>query len=117
VDGDPARLHQIITNVLTNAQKFTPPGGSIHVELTKTDTIAIVRVTDTGIGIPDEDQALIFDRFWRGRDSEQVPGTGVGLAVVAELVRAHHGSVAVDSKVGRGTTMSLEFPRAGAHVG
>jgi signal transduction histidine kinase len=117
VDGDPVRLHQVITNVLTNAQKFTPAGGSIEVELTKTATTARLLISDTGIGIPEEDRPQVFERFSRGRNAERASGTGVGLAVVAQLVRAHRGTVELDSEIGRGTTIILEFPRAATRDG
>jgi two-component system, OmpR family, sensor histidine kinase BaeS len=110
IEGDPVRLHEMITNVLTNAQKFTAPGGRIDVELTRGGSTATLRIADTGIGIPEPDRAHIFERFWRGRNSDNIPGTGIGLAVVAELVRAHGGTVVVDSQVGLGTTVTLEFP-------
>jgi signal transduction histidine kinase len=110
VDGDPVRLHQVITNVLTNAQKFTPAGGRIDIELTRAHDTAVLRITDNGIGIPEPDQDRIFERFWRGRNSAKASGTGIGLAVVAELVRAHGGRIGVESAVGVGTTMVLEFP-------
>lgn len=116
IEGDPVRLHETITNVLTNAQKFTAPGGRIDVELTKGGSIATLRIADTGIGIPEPDRAHIFERFWRGRNSENIPGTGIGLAVVAELVRAHSGTVVVDSQVGLGTTVTLEFPLAESRI-
>jgi signal transduction histidine kinase len=117
VDGDPVRLHQVITNLLTNAQKFTPAGGRIDVDLRKAEGTATLRISDTGIGIPEEDRTQIFERFWRGHNAETASGTGVGLAVVAELVRAHHGTIAVESEVGIGTTMVLEFPLAAMSVG
>jgi signal transduction histidine kinase len=117
IDGDPIRLHQVITNVLTNAQKFTPPGGRIAVELTATEGKATLRISDTGIGIPEADRTEIFGRFWRGHNAAKASGTGVGLAVVAELVRAHHGMITVESEVGVGTTMILEFPLAAVPAG
>jgi two-component system, OmpR family, sensor histidine kinase BaeS len=116
VDGDPVRLHQAVTNVLTNAQKFTPAGGRVDVALSTAEGVATLRITDTGIGIPEPDRDQIFERFWRGSNSDKAPGTGIGLAVVAQLVGAHGGTVAVDSKVGVGTTITLEFPLAAATV-
>lgn len=112
IDGDPVRLHQVVTNVLTNAQKFTPAGGRVDVSLCTVEGVATLRVADTGIGIPESDRAQIFERFWRGSNSDKAPGTGVGLAVVAQLVHAHRGTVTIDSQVGVGTTVTLEFPVA-----
>lgn len=117
IDGDPVRLHQAITNVLTNAQKFTPAGGRINVDLTSRSGRARLAVSDTGPGISGEDQAHIFERFWRGRNAGSTAGSGIGLAVVAQLVDAHGGSVAVDSQPGIGTSIVLSFPLVGATPG
>ncbi len=116
VDGDPVRLHQVITNVLTNAQKFTPAGGRVDVALSSAGGVVSLRIADTGIGIPAADRDQIFERFWRGRNSDKASGTGIGLAIVAQLVRAHRGAVMVDSEVGVGTTVTLEFPAAAART-
>lgn len=112
IEGDAVRLHQVITNVLVNAEKFTPAGGRIDVELTSGSGQATLRITDTGIGIPAEDQQRVFERFWRGGNADSAAGSGVGLAVVATLMEAHDGSVAIDSEVGVGTSVSLTFPLA-----
>jgi two-component system sensor histidine kinase BaeS len=112
VDGDPVRLHQVITNVLTNAVKFTPPGGHIDVQLGHVGGSAELRVTDDGVGIPAADQPRIFDRFWRGSNAESTPGSGVGLAIVSELIRAHRGDVRVQSESETGTTVVLSLPLA-----
>jgi two-component system sensor histidine kinase BaeS len=114
IDGDPVRLHQAITNVLTNAQKFTPAGGQISVDLTSGSGRARLVISDTGPGIPSEDQPHIFERFWRGDNAGKAAGSGIGLAVVAQLVKAHGGSVTVDSRLGIGTSVVLSFPLSGA---
>lgn len=110
IEGDPARLHQVVTNVLGNAAKFTSAGGRIHVVVTRDDGSALLRVSDTGPGIAVEDQSHVFQRFWRGPNSDRTTGSGVGLAVVAELVAAHHGRVDLRSEVGVGTTVTISFP-------
>lgn len=110
IEGDAVRLHQVITNVIVNAEKFTPAGGRIDVELTSGSGLAILRIADTGIGISAEDQQHVFERFWRGGNAETVAGSGIGLAVVATLMEAHGGSVAIESQVGAGTTVSMTFP-------
>jgi signal transduction histidine kinase len=112
IEGDSVRLHQVITNVLVNAEKFTPAGGRIDVELTSGSGHGTLRIVDTGIGISAEDQQHVFERFWRGGNGETAAGSGVGLAVVATLMEAHGGSVAIDSQVGAGTSFSLTFPLA-----
>ena len=112
IQGDAVRLHQVITNILVNAEKFTPAGGRIDVELTSRSGQATLRIADTGVGISAEDRPHVFERFWRGANAEKAAGSGVGLAVVATLVDAHGGSVAIDSEVGAGTAISLTFPLA-----
>jgi signal transduction histidine kinase len=112
IEGDAARLHQVVTNVLVNAEKFTPSGGRIDVELTARSREATLRIVDTGVGIADEDQPHVFERFWRGTNADRATGSGVGLAVVATLVKAHGGRVAIDSQIGKGTSVSLTFPLA-----
>jgi two-component system, OmpR family, sensor histidine kinase BaeS len=112
IEGDAVRLHQVITNVLVNAEKFTPPGGGVDVELTNRSGQATLRIADTGIGISPEDQPHVFERFWRGANAERATGSGVGLAVVATLMEAHGGTVAIDSQVGAGTSVALTFPLA-----
>jgi signal transduction histidine kinase len=114
IDGDPARLHQATTNILVNAMKFTPAGGSIEVAVTAVDGVARLAVRDTGVGIDADDQLHVFDRFWRGRNASEVAGSGIGLSVVAELVRAHHGTVEIDSELGHGTTVTVSIPLAAA---
>jgi two-component system sensor histidine kinase BaeS len=116
IDGDPVRLHQVITNVMTNAEKFTPAGGRIDVDLTTVDGAVSLRIADTGIGISEQDRPHVFERFWRGRNSDRASGSGIGLAVVAELVRAHGGTVGVETQVDTGTTMVLAFPLAAMRV-
>jgi two-component system sensor histidine kinase BaeS len=110
--ADPGRLHQIITNLLTNALKFTPPGGHVTLRTGLDDGNAVLQVTDTGVGIPDDELPHIFDRFWRGQGAARVSGSGIGLSVAAELARAHGGQLTASSQQGHGTEMTLSIPRA-----
>ncbi len=110
--ADPHWLHQVITNLLTNALKFTPAGGHVTVSTGPSGADAILQVSDTGPGIPAEDLPRIFDRFWRGQQAAQVSGSGIGLAVAAELAQAHDGRLTASSQLGRGTEMTLTLPRA-----
>ena len=110
--ADAGRLHQVITNLLTNALKFTPAGGRVTVRAGPSGAEAALQVSDTGPGIPAEELPRIFDRFWRGRGAAHVSGTGVGLAVAAELASAHGGSLAAHSSPGHGAQLTLTLPRA-----
>lgn len=112
VRGDKNRLHQVMTNLLTNAVKFTPSGGSVRVSVGVQDRLATIVVADTGRGIPREDIMHVFDRFWRGPAVRQTTGSGVGLAVVQELVRAHNGDVSVTSEEGHGARFVVTIPAA-----
>ena len=113
--ADPHWLHQVITNLLTNAQKFTPAGGRVTISTGPSGTEAVLRVTDTGPGIPADDLPRIFDRFWRGQQAAQVSGSGIGLAVAADLAQAHGGRLTARSEFegpDHGTEMTLTLPAA-----
>jgi two-component system, OmpR family, sensor histidine kinase BaeS len=110
--GDPRWLHQVITNLLTNALKFTPADGQVTIAAGSAGADAVLTVTDTGTGIPADELPRIFDRFWRGRQAAQTSGSGIGLAVAAELTRAHGGQLTATSQSGHGTQMTLTLPRA-----
>ena len=112
IDADQRWLHQVITNLLTNALKFTAAGGRVAVEAGPTGSKAVLTVTDTGTGIPADELPRIFDRFWRGRQAMQLSGSGIGLAVAAELARAHDGQLTARSQPGQGTEMTLTLRRA-----
>jgi two-component system, OmpR family, sensor histidine kinase BaeS len=110
--ADPRWLHQLVMNLLTNALKFTPEGGQVTVEVRPAGPDAVLTVADTGIGIPADEVPHVFDRFWRGRQAAQISGSGIGLAVAAELAQAHGGNLAASSEPGQGTVMTLTLPRA-----
>ena len=112
--ADRGRLHQVITNLLTNALKFTPSGGRVTVRAGPAGAgpCAVLEVTDTGPGIPADELPRIFDRFWRGRGAGHVSGSGIGLAVAAELARAHGGRLDAHSEPGHGARLTLTLPRA-----
>jgi two-component system, OmpR family, sensor histidine kinase BaeS len=110
--ADPGRLHQVITNLLSNALKFTPPGGQVRISLSRDGGQARLDVSDTGPGITPDDQPHVFDRLWRGASAGQTAGTGIGLAVAAELARAHDGSIEVASEPGFGSRFTLILPLA-----
>ena len=108
--GDPRWLHQVATNLLSNALKFTPSGGSVTIADRRDGPNAVLEVTDTGIGIPAGELPHIFDRFWRGRGAAQTSGSGIGLAIAAELARAHGGELTASSQPGQGTRITLTLP-------
>ena len=110
--ADPHWLHQVITNLLTNALKFTPAGGHVTISTGPSGAEAVLQVTDTGAGIAADDLPLIFDRFWRGQQATQISGSGIGLAVAAEVAQAHGGRLTASSELGRGTQMTLTLPGA-----
>ena len=110
--ADPRWLHQVAANLLGNALKFTPPGGHVTIATRQAGRDAVLEVTDTGIGIPPGELPRIFDRFWRGQGAAHTSGSGIGLAIAAELARAHGGDLTAASEPGHGTTVTLTLPRA-----
>jgi signal transduction histidine kinase len=114
IDGDEGRLGQVLDNLLSNALKFTPPGGTVEVRLFDADDGVHLEVADTGMGISEEDQTQLFERFFRTSEatSSAIQGTGLGLSIVAAIVEAHGGSIGVDSEVGFGTTFTILLPAA-----
>lgn len=110
--GDPRMIQRILANLLDNAIKYTPSGGSVKVSLSAIDDgEALVTVQDTGMGIPPEDLPHIFERFYRCDQSRSEPGTGLGLSLARALARAHHGDITLTSTLGQGSTFSLTLPR------
>ena len=111
--GDRRRLRTVVENLLDNAVKFTPSGGSITVSLAGSGAgEALLCVADTGIGIAPRHQAQIFDRFFQmdGTLRRNYGGSGLGLALVKEIVEAHHGSVRVESEPGQGSAFTVRLP-------
>ena len=113
---DPPRLGQVLTNLLGNAVKFTPAGGSVAVSLAETADGAAIVVTDTGVGIDPAELPHIFERFYRGAQAarERAAGSGLGLSIVRSIVEMHRGRIAVESAPGKGTSVTVSLPRAGA---
>jgi signal transduction histidine kinase len=109
---DPQRIGQVLTNLLGNAVKFTPPGGRIDVSLHPTPAGAELRVADTGAGIDPAEMPFVFDRFYRGAGAHEsrAAGSGLGLSIVRSIVEMHNGRVAITSQPGRGTQVSVLLP-------
>ena len=112
LDADPARLDQVVANLLANAAKFTPAGGRVTVTVDQVGHWAELSVSDNGPGIPPDELPRVFERFWRGRGAAGTGGSGVGLAVVAELVRAHHGTVHAANLPTGGARFTVRLPLA-----
>ncbi|HEV7215379.1 MAG TPA: PAS domain S-box protein [Chloroflexota bacterium] len=112
LSGDAGRLAQIMTNLVSNAQKYTPPGGTITVAARQEGESLHLSVADTGIGISPEERAQLFTRFYRAsnRETQAVGGTGLGLAITKSLVELHGGSISVRSEPGAGATFTVVLP-------
>ena len=115
ISCDPMKMTQVFYNLMDNAIKYTGRGGKVRIELARRDKKAIVRVIDTGIGIPKEDQLHIFDRFYRvdKARSRETGGTGLGLSIVKQIVLLHGGDISVASEEEKGSTFTVELPMQG----
>jgi two-component system sensor histidine kinase BaeS len=110
--ADERWMHQVVTNLLGNALKFTPAGGRVTLRTGPEGSGAVLTVDDTGIGIPADELPHIFERFWRGQAAAQTSGSGIGLAIAAELASAHGGTLTATSQPGKGTRLTLTLPSA-----
>jgi signal transduction histidine kinase len=115
VNGNGDRLMQMLLNLIGNAVKFTPEGGEIKLSLSEEGEYAVMRVSDTGIGIAEDDLPLVFDRFYQAESSrantELDTGTGLGLSICKWIAEAHGGTIKVDSQLGHGTTFTIAIPK------
>jgi signal transduction histidine kinase len=119
VEGDRARVKQVVVNLLDNAIKYSRPGSAVTLNVETADGKAVLEVADAGIGIPADALPRVFDRFYRvdqARSREQ-GGAGLGLSIVKSICAAHHGSVSAISTPGRGSTFRVELPLAAAKNG
>jgi PAS domain S-box-containing protein len=112
IAGDAALLRQAVTNLVDNAIKYTPSGGTVTVGLTMRNDQAVVRVSDTGIGIAPDDQVRLFEKFYRvkRRDTANIQGTGLGLAIVKSIIERHGGRVWMDSELNQGSAFYIGLP-------
>lgn len=115
VNGDPARLRQVVGNLLSNALKFTPSGGLVRLGVRQESGHAVLEVADSGPGIPEDEISQVFDRFFRGRGT-RTSGSGIGLTVVRELTTAHGGEVTAATAKSGGAVFTVSLPVAAAHV-
>jgi two-component system, OmpR family, sensor histidine kinase SenX3 len=114
VDGSGRDLSLLVRNLIDNAIRHSHPGGQVDVSVTPENGVAVLRVTDTGVGIPSKELSRIFERFYRvdRARSRETGGTGLGLAIVKHVTENHGGTVRVESELGRGTTFEVRLPRA-----
>ncbi|HEX9165553.1 MAG TPA: ATP-binding protein [Gemmatimonadales bacterium] len=117
---DRSRIRQLLLNLTTNAVKYTPSQGAIHLELDDRRDRVVIQVRDTGVGIAAGDLPHVFDRFWRGDPARSrtgaPPGTGLGLAITQWIAEAHGGQIEVQSRPGRGSTFTVVLPRSPGSV-
>lgn len=115
VDADREAMRRVVRNLLENAAKYSPDATTVWVKTDCEDRDAVLHVRDEGIGIPAEETSRIFEKFVRGEAAKRacIPGTGVGLAMVKEIVRVHRGDVELSSEVGRGSTFTVRLPLRG----
>jgi two-component system OmpR family sensor kinase/two-component system sensor histidine kinase BaeS len=112
--GDAGRLDQVLSNLVANAVRHTPDGGRVVLQADPTPDGVRICVRDTGEGIPEEDLAYVFDRFWKGdrsRTRTGGAGSGLGLAIVRQLIQSHNGVIRVESEKGAGTAFTIELPK------
>lgn len=114
--GDTNQLERLLINLVNNAIKFTPTGGSVRVSVSTSGSSVVLTVADTGIGIPEEEQEEVFGRFFRGAEAtnEVIPGTGLGLAIVQAIVEHHSGTLTLNSAPGQGTVIRVRLPALGS---
>ena len=113
VEGDSSKMQQVFYNIIDNAIKYTPAGGKVRVELSENAKSAVIKVSDTGIGIPQSEIAHIFDRFYRvdKARSRETGGTGLGLSIVSQIVQLHGGQVSVQSVEDKGSVFTVTLPK------
>lgn len=119
VGGDAEQLERTLVNLLMNAIRFTPDGGTVAVRARRTGAAVAVTVSDTGLGIPENEQQHLFERFFRASTARNavIQGTGLGLSIVKSIIDAHGGTVRIDSTAGAGTTVTVTLPLAGTSPG
>ena len=114
ISADRDKIHQVLTNLLANAIKFTPSGGRIDLYVSQSKGTTSFRIIDNGQGIPPEEVGQIFERFYMAEPSRnsKLGGQGIGLSIVKGIVNAHQGTISVDSIYGKGTTFTINLPKA-----
>ncbi|RDU22010.1 sensor histidine kinase [Anaerosacchariphilus polymeriproducens] len=113
IPADEDRINQVLTNLISNAVKYTPYEGSIEINLSETETSALLSISDNGIGIPESELPYIFERFYRADKSRNrmTGGSGIGLAIVKSIITAHRGSIEVTSNLNEGSCFTIILPK------
>ena len=108
---------QVLTNLISNAIKFTPEGGRVLLSAHRREEHLAIKISDTGYGIPKEDLPKLFNRFFRvQRPGKEIKGTGLGLAIVSKIVTGHGGRIEVESELDKGTTFTVLLPLTAQHT-
>jgi signal transduction histidine kinase len=110
--ADSSRLGQVVDNLLSNAVKFTPEGGDAFVAVAASGESTRLEVRDTGVGVPENEAGRLFERFFRASTAQNIQGTGLGLSITKAIVEAHGGTISFSSRVGEGTTFTVDLPLA-----
>jgi two-component system, OmpR family, sensor kinase len=113
VEGDATLLRQVFGNILSNAVRYSPQAAQVDVNITQENDVIAVTIKDRGVGVPEQERQLVFERGYRGSNTAGVPGSGVGLYVVKTLIDLHEGSVAVHGREGGGSSFEVRLPSAG----
>jgi len=111
VPGEPRKLQRVFSNLIDNALKYTPKGGSVNITIEEGAKDTVVTVKDTGDGIAETDLPHIFDRFFRGEKSRSTPGNGLGLSLAHAFVSVHNGTITATSSIGKGSQFVVTLPR------
>jgi signal transduction histidine kinase len=112
IAGDATKIAWALSNLISNAIRYTPTGGRVRIEAAPQDGTVLVAVSDTGPGIPPEQRERIFQRFVQGGDGGEAGAAGLGLAIVRDIVQAHGGRIHLESEMGKGSRFTLELPRS-----
>jgi signal transduction histidine kinase len=110
IHADEKLLQQALINLLTNAFKYSPEGTPVHLDLSCGEQHAVIRVQDSGIGIPETEHQHLFNMFYRATNVGSITGTGLGLSIVKRSVEAHKGTIELVSREGQGTTFIIKLP-------